>query len=154
MDFSLRVPETIQAFSSEPYGFGDDLANWSNHESKFQVNYQLNSRWTLNSSLRVFWGFPGAKDQAEYNKAILDGGDKAVNSLGLSEKGYQKPFNESAFLSFALIYRAKENIDARVDFHNVLGWLDKDYNKRNYVLRMSEYRAEAAAISLSLRYSF
>ncbi len=32
--FSLRDNDTIQAFSSSPYGFGDDLVNWSNNETK------------------------------------------------------------------------------------------------------------------------
>lgn len=154
IDFSLRIPETIQPFSSEPYGFGDDLANWSNHETKLYTDYRFNSQLSFNTSLRIYWGFPGAEDQADFNNSIVANGGQAVNSLGLSDEGYNQAFKMSAFLSLGLLYQPTENLDARMNFHNVLGWFDQDLNKRNYVLRMSEYRSEAAAVSVTLKYRF
>ena len=77
-----------------------------------------------------------------------------MSVLGLTDVGYDQPFEESVLLSFGLHYDSLRNFDVRLDFHNVLGWFDKDYNKRNYVLRLSVYRSEAAAFSLSVRHSF
>ncbi len=47
-----------------------------------------------------------------------------------------------------------EYLTIRLDLYNALGWFDKDLNKRNYVLRLSEYRSEAAAVGLTIRTSF
>jgi hypothetical protein len=41
-----------------------------------------------------------------------------------------------------------------LDFYNVLGWIDEDLNKRNYLNRLSEYRAEAAALALTARLEY
>ena len=65
-----------------------------------------------------------------------------------------RAFDESVFLNLGLEYRPTDKMTARLDFYNILGWADKDYNKRNYVLRLSEYRSEAASIGVSLEYRF
>jgi hypothetical protein len=50
--------------------------------------------------------------------------------------------------------RLSERSAIRLDLFNILGWFDIDLNKRNYILRTSEWRAEAPAIAVSGRFAF
>ena len=43
------------------------MANWSNHITKLALIRELNERWTTSTSLRAYWGFPGAWDLADWN---------------------------------------------------------------------------------------
>ena len=66
----------------------------------------------------------------------------------------RRAFRGSYFLDFGV--QRKLCCDQgilRLDLYNVLGWIDKDLNKRN-VLRRAYYRSEAAALALSLRWEF
>ena len=45
-------------------------------------------------------------------------------------------------------------MDISFNAYNVLSWINKDYNKRNYIKRSSDYRVEAAAVALNLSYRF
>ena len=84
----------------------------------------------------------------------MDSGGKPSLALGLTDPGYEKPLGESVYLGFGLEHQPIESLTLRLDLHNVLGWIDKDLNKRNYVLRLSEFRSESAAVSLTLNSSF
>lgn len=134
--------------SSSPYGYGEDLQHWSNHITKLYADYKLNEKWRVNTSAVYYWGFPGASDYADY----------AYNETGNTDwtygDGSQKAFKSSFYLNAGLEYRPTESLSFKVDAHNILGWFDKDYNKRNYYFNMGTYRQEAAAISMRLEYSF
>ncbi|MDV6034797.1 MAG: TonB-dependent receptor [Phycisphaera sp. RhM] len=139
-----------QGISAEPYGFGNDLVSWSPHLTKLYANREWNSLWSTSGSLRAYWGFPGDEDLANYNASL-----PAPNGfLPYIDPGYKKAFRGSYFLDFGI----QRNICCgqgrmRLDFYNVLGWIDQDLNKRN-VLRRAYYRSEAAAIALTVQRTF
>lgn len=142
---TLNDPTTNQSYSAEPYGVGNDLANWSNHVTKLTMSYEANERWTASMMLRVYWDFPGASDLAQYK-----------NSQGeaVTDPGFDDAFGTNAYLNFGLVYSPTTKLSIRFHAYNVLGWLDEDLNKRNYIMRPWEYRIEAPALAMSLQYSF
>ena len=72
IDFELADPGMVTSdpwiqASAKPYGYGDDLQRWANHITKVTAQWKLDNQWTLDSSLRIYWGFPGLKDYAQYS---------------------------------------------------------------------------------------
>ena len=145
LDAELVNPGLIQAISAAPYGFGDDFANWSNNVSKLAVARNVSDRLNLSSSLRVYWGFPGAEDLAAFNETL----PTVSGAIAQSDPGYSKASRANVYLDFGSQYRWTEHISFRTDFYNVLGWFDINLNKRNYINRVTEYRPEAAAVGVS-----
>ncbi len=144
----LARPNIVQGVTAEPYGFGRDLAGWSPHITKLYAARDLDEWWTASTSLRIYWGFPGDEDLAEYNRTV---GNK---SLPFADSGFNKAWRGSYFLDFGLERRfCGDRGVARLDLYNVLGWIDRDLNKRN-VLRRASWRDEAAALGLSVRWEF
>ena len=60
----------------------------------------------------------------------------------------------NAYLNLGLERKICNYGAIRLDMFNVLGWIDKDVNKRNYLVRVGAYRSEAAALALSARFEF
>ena len=149
LDFTL-VDESIadQVVTSEPYGYGDDLANWSPHITKLYARQAVGRGFSANGSLRLFWGFPGAEDYTAYNNEVLKARNRSQSD------GRTDAFGASIFVNLGVSYDRSENMRLGLQLHNVLGWVDKDLNKRNYFARMAGYRSVAAAASLNLSYAF
>ncbi len=157
----LIDPTIIQGVSAYPYNvlfpndpFGRHLANWSPHLTKMFASHDLDDCWSVSSSLRIYWGFPGGQDLTEYNNILLDTTGTASPGLGLSDPGYTKSFAGNYYLDFGFERRIRDRGALRLDLYNVLGWFDQDLNKRNYLNRLSEYRVEAAALALTVRLEF
>lgn len=146
---SLATPTTIQGISAEPYGFGHDLANWANNITKLAVIQELNGEWTASTSVRAYWGFPGAKDLAEWN-----GTKSPPTNLALADPGYDKAYGPSVYWNAGVEYRPTKHLTVRADLFNILGWADETLNKRIYIYRGSDYSSEAAAVALSARLAF
>jgi iron complex outermembrane receptor protein len=139
LDFELTGGGTL--ITAKPDGFGDDLASWSNHITKLRAAYAFNESWSINSSLRYYWGYPGSKDfRDKFNAA----GNLSVDADW--EKGYDK----QVFLNVGSTYKFTEDIKLQINFYNILGWVDKDLNKRHVTDSFGYYRSEAAAFALSL----
>jgi len=150
INFELEDDTTsVQNISAEPYGFGDDLANWSDHTTKVTAEYDFLPKWTASTSVRCLWGYPGGEDMAKYNKEVL--GDDP--RLPISD-GSDKAFDPRAYLNVGLEFRQSESTTWRLDAFNILGWIDKDVNKRNVFWRSGLYRNEAAAFGITLRHKF
>ncbi len=150
LDFSLADPQlTIQNISAEPYGYGNDLANWFNHATKLFLTWHVNERLDWNTSLRVYWSLPGGEDLSDYNKAVL-GGDPSVALA----QGSDQAFGTSAFLNTGLQYRWSRHLSVSVTGYNLLGLIDEDLNKKNYFQRTSQYRVLAPSVALKLNYRF
>jgi hypothetical protein len=146
----LVDPTIVQGVTAEPYGFGNDLAGWSPHITKLYLAHDLNDWWTASSSFRVYWGFPGDEDLANYNRSLAT----PARQLPFADPGFTEAFRGSYFLDFGLqrSFCCDRGI-VRLDLFNVLGWIDKDLNKRN-VIRRASWRDEAAALALSARWEF
>ena len=145
-DFTL-ADETIatQTESSAPYGFGNDLHHWPWHVGKLTWSTRLSRNLRALSSLRLFWGFKGAEDYAEYNNEVLQ-----RNSLTRTDDGRTDAFEGNAFLNVGTVYDVGRRLQLSLHAHNILGWLQYDVNKRNFFGRMAGYRSEAPAISIRL----
>ncbi|MBN1766670.1 MAG: TonB-dependent receptor plug domain-containing protein [Sedimentisphaerales bacterium] len=146
-EYSLKDEEKVTNVTSEPYGYGNDLAYWHNHISKLRAVYHINKQWNLDGSLQIYWGVPGGYDYAKYltETGIWDAIDPGQGDI----------FSESYFLNLGLQYDYDDQLTLRLDGHNILGWLDKDLNKSIYAFNeYNDYRSRAAALSLSLTYKF
>lgn len=146
---SLAGPDIVQGISAAPYGFGNDLANWSNHITKIALDHKLNDKVSVSSSLRVYWKFPGAKDLADWNSTQVN-----PRTIAVADPGWEKSYGASAYLNAGLEYHPRKDLTVRADAFNILGWADKTLNKRIYILRGSNYSSEAAAVAVSAKYTF
>ncbi|MGA1980698.1 MAG: TonB-dependent receptor [Sedimentisphaerales bacterium] len=153
IDFKLADP-TLQnvAISAKPYGYGDDLANWSNHITKLTAQYKLNDKWTFDGSLRIYWGFPGMKDFDEYRKNPTSQANK--NDYPVMEPGWERGYRGNYYLNLGLQYKASKDLTIGINGYNLLGILNKDFNKRNYYASYGDYRSAAPAVGVSLTYKF
>ncbi len=142
---TLKDPATFQLYSAEPYGIGNDLANWSNHVTKLIMSYEANERWTASAMLRAYWDFQGASDLAQYYQS---------QGVAVTDPGFNDAFGTNAYLNFGLIYSPVTKLSIRLNAYNVLGWIDEDLSKRNYILKPWEYRNEASALAMSIQYGF
>jgi len=158
IDFDLVTPTTSQGITAQPYGYGNDFTNWSNHISKLIIKYEWNEKFNTSTSLRTFWGYPGAKSSSDLaNDTLANTGPSdylPLESLAVTDEGYNDPSGPSIFLNIGAEYELIEKGFVRADAHNVLGWFDSKLNKRLYYINVNTYREEAPAFSLSFRYEF
>ena len=146
LDFDLE-PDQTTYITAKPFGYGDDLDNWSNHITKLTAQHKLNDKWTLDASLRIYWGFPGTKDYGEYNP-------DAGGSQRFIEDGWEKAYRGNYYLNLGLQYKPGNDLTIGVTGYNLLGIFNKDFNKRNYLDSSGDYRSHAAAIGVSVEYKF
>jgi len=146
LDFNNNQGVT-NILSSEPFGYGDDLANWSNHITKVVGTYRITEQWNVSGNTRIYWGFPGAKSYAKY---VTDS-----RSPYSREPGYDDPYGPSVFVGLGVQYQPEESLTLRLDGHDLLGLVDKKYNKTLYGFNSyADYRSSAPAVSFSLSYKF
>lgn len=150
LDGSLVDPTLIQGISAAPYGFGNDFANWSPYLTKVAWARDVDECTNISSSLRVYWAFPGARDLAHYNETLAT----PSGSIAQADPGYDKAFNANVYLDMGYQRKLSDHLAWRLDLYNVLGWIDIDLNKRNYINRVSDYRSEAAAVGISATATF
>ncbi|NRB42970.1 MAG: TonB-dependent receptor plug domain-containing protein [Pseudomonadales bacterium] len=126
LDSELANPAlTSQAVTASVYGYGNDLANWSNHQSTLNMRYEFNAQTLMTASLMALWGYPGGQDLAEYNNDVLN------NSLTLPiYSTEERAFEKSIFMNLGLQHNFDEQYTLRLDLFNILGWIDKYYNKQ------------------------
>jgi outer membrane receptor for ferrienterochelin and colicin len=143
----LKDSDTVQFLTAEPYGIGHDLSSWHNNVTKFTGHYDITDKWSIDGSLNIYWGIPGRKDYARYNDTL---------NPGTYTYGFESPFRESMYMNLGMGYKFSDNCKVRVTAHNILGWVDRDYNKRNYAFGDTNAAVtnEAPSISVSLEYRF
>ncbi|WP_374513139.1 TonB-dependent receptor plug domain-containing protein [Niveibacterium sp.] len=148
-------PGARQKISVANLGYGNDLSNWSNHMSKLAAVWQANADWRLSGAVRVFWGYPGSQDTTQatndINNKIIAG---PYSSTAVSDPGYTDSFKEAVFLDLGASCRVFGHDTVALNAYNVLGWVDSKYNKRMYLIDVSNYRAEAPAVALTYRHAF
>jgi iron complex outermembrane receptor protein len=146
IDFTLN-PGASTSLSADPYGYGDDLANWHNHITKIQAKYTVTPKLSVNASARLYWGVPGAKDYAEYRKA--NGMDDSIDA------GTYKADGPAYFINLGAEYKYSKNLTVRLDGTNLMGFIDREYNKRLYTQdTFNDYRCTAPSFIASLIYKF
>ncbi len=152
-DFELE-PGQETYITAEPYGYGKDLTNWSNHITKLTAKYKLDDKWTFDASLRIYWGFPGMKEYDKYYP--YTGSDAETADLPTVEDGWKRAYRGSYYLNLGLQYQPSEDLTIGLTGYNLLGIFNKDFNKRNYVevVGSGDFRSHAPAIGVSLTYKF
>jgi outer membrane receptor protein involved in Fe transport len=152
----------LYAFNLEPgawvnvsamaWGYGDDLGRWANQITKINAQRKLDEQWTLDGSLRVYWGFPGCKDFTRYiHEAYAVGG---VWPDSLAPDGWERTYRAAPYLNLGLQYEANKNLTCRLDGYYLLGIFNEDFNKRIYGGNNVCYRSHAPALAASLVYRF
>jgi iron complex outermembrane receptor protein len=145
-DFYLE-PGKDTYVTAKPYGYGDDLANWSNHITKLTAQHKLDDRWTLDASLRIYWGFPGMKDWNNYR-------DYANTPTSLIEPGWERAYRGNYYLNLGLQYKPSNNLTIGLTGYNLLGIFNEDFNKRNYLRSYGDFRSHAPAVAVAMIYKF
>ncbi len=141
INFDLFTKNTW--ITAQPFGYGDDLADWATHSTKLWYTYYLNKKIILTSTLRAFWGFEGSRDYR----------DKLVNDKKVFiTSGWENAYREQVYLNIGAHYLPLANTVIKVDFYNILGILDKNINKR-LIRSLGAYRSEATAVSIGLSVS-
>ena len=142
LNFKLKDRTKSNAETGEPYGASSDFINWATHQSKIYARYKFNPKFSVNGSLVVYWGYPGAASADNISSpqlVVTDGGSNA--------------YRGNYYLNLGASYRLTDKLTVRGQAVNVLGWIEDSYNKRNSY-SMNTYRYEAPAFILSLEYRF
>jgi iron complex outermembrane receptor protein len=145
-----------------PYGYGDDLANWSNHISKLILQQKLNERWTFDASLRIYWGFPGMKDYENAFPYLYPGAETTGTYPGGDpmpthpwvDSDWKKSSRGNYYLDLGFQYKPSNDLTVGITGYNLLGIFNKDLNKRNYIASTGDYRSHAAAVGVWVEYKF
>ncbi|MDC3332686.1 TonB-dependent receptor plug domain-containing protein [bacterium] len=150
-EFSLANDFVTNNVSAQPYGYGSDMANWSNHISKLSWSRDFHQQWTASASANIYWGLPGGQELADYNVEQLG----SRRNLPQYDPGETTAWDdESVFVNMGLEYRASNEIKINLAAINIAGWINEDYNKRNSFQRTDTYRQEAASITLGMTWKF
>jgi outer membrane receptor protein involved in Fe transport len=150
LSFKL-IPGKATSITSMPYNYGDDLTNWSNHNTKAVYQRKLDDKWTFDASLRVYWGFQGLKDYDEYRPYAGNTPTTYVT------RAWERTYRGSYFLDLGLEYKYSKNLEINLTGYNLLGIFNKDFNKRNYIETGGtgvDFRSAAPAVGVSLTYTF
>ncbi len=141
-----------QAITAAPYGFGNDLNQWSTQISKLHFTYRPIDKLRLTGSLRVFWGWPGYRDYTAYANSV--GVDSAGTPLEFLRDPTYDPYNQiQARLNLGLIYDFTRNLSASVHGYNLLGLFNGHLNDR-FIMFSSSAQQDAPAIAFSLSCKF
>jgi outer membrane cobalamin receptor len=158
------APDQDTYITADPYGYGNDLTNWSNHITKLTAQHKLDDKWTFDASLRIYWGFPGMKEYDKYypysgtdgatTGTYPGGGD--FSSHPVIGNGWERSYRGSYYLDLGLQYKPSEDLIINLTGYNLLGVFNEDFNKRNYVQVVGggDFRSHAPAIGISLLYKF
>ncbi|HTS20042.1 MAG TPA: TonB-dependent receptor plug domain-containing protein [Verrucomicrobiae bacterium] len=139
-----------QGITSEPYGYGNDLAEWAPFVTKFAALHDVGKKWTLSSSVVYYSGFPGAQAYADYNRSL----SKPSSGAPLSNPNYTTPYGPNLYINLGVEFRPSNNWTFRLDGYNLAALADPTLSKRNYYFRLSEFSVEPASMTVSARYRF
>lgn len=138
-----------QSISAMPFNYGNSLASWADNVSKLTVTHDFTAQWSASTSVRAYWGLPGAADLAAWNASLTTPFD-----LALTDPGYTKAFGPSVFWNAGVQFQPNQRLTLRADTYNMVGWIDGALSKRNYIVRGSEYSVQAPAVVLTARWTF
>lgn len=139
LEFELKGSQTL--ITPAPFGYGNKLADWSDHITKLVATWSPLESLQLNTSLRYYRGFPGSQEYKDY---YVDQGSTIV------DEQWEKAFDKQVFLNLGANWQANSSTSLSLYFYNLLGLANKDLNKRLYRDSEGIYRVEAPAVALSI----
>ncbi|HEX4263650.1 MAG TPA: TonB-dependent receptor [Verrucomicrobiae bacterium] len=141
-----------QAITSQPYGFGHDLNQWSTQITKLHFAYQPLPKLSLTGSLRIFWGWPGYKAYTDYANGV--GTDANGDPLEFLRDPKYDPYDKiQARLNLGVTYQFNQHLSAGVHGYNLLGLFDSHLNDR-FIMFSSSAQQDATAVAMTLSYKF
>ncbi len=149
-NFKLDNPSTDQFFTTEPYGYGNDLAAWHDHITKFNVSHDVTEKLNINSSVVIYWGSPGRKAYLDYTRD----NQSWDYTEGVSDKKLGDP---AYFLNLGLGYTINKHVKIAAHAYDVLGLLDKSLNHRDFAfsgIQRSSSMIVPPSASFTLTYQF
>ena len=149
-NFKLDDPSTDQFFTTEPYGYGDDLAVWHDHITKFNISHNVTDRLNVSGSMVVYWGSPGRKDYLAYTRD----NQSWDYTEGVSADRVGDP---SYFLNLGLQYTVDKHLKIAAHAYDVLGLFNRSLNHRDYAfsgIQRSSTMTTAPSASVTLIYDF
>lgn len=144
------APAGGQAITAEPYGFGDDLAEWAPSITKAAMIHDLNAAWSLSASVVYYSGFPGARDYAEYSATFPN----PPSAMPVSDPGHVEPYGPNLYVNLGVEFRPSDRWSVRLDAYNLAALVDETLSKRNYYFRLSEFSVQPASLTASVRCRF
>ena len=145
-DFDLKPGFSGSFVTTEPSGYGNSLNNWSENLSKLYMRYNANS-WSYTGSLVYYWGFQGIEDNLKKveQEAIASNGTVFVDTDNDEISG------KNLYLHLGAENKVSDNITLGFNGYNLLGIIDKSYNKRNYFeSTQGDYWIQAPALSVNI----
>lgn len=144
-----------QKISATTSGYGDDISQWSNHISKLSAHYQFNHQHSLYTSLRIFWGYDGAQDYINLSNDLrADSIDGDTTSTALTDAHYTDSTDAAAYWDMGWIYSFNQDQSVELRGYDLLGLIDKKYNKRMYVINVGNYQQQSASLSVKYTLKF
>jgi iron complex outermembrane receptor protein len=154
VNFDLNAGATT-SISAAPEGEGWDIASFPQQITKLTAHRQLNEKLSIDGSTRVDWNFPGDKDFLKFGNLNPKQGDPFNGFPPSSVPGWN-PFGPSIFVDLGVQYKFNEHATLRLDAYNVLGWINRNYNKRDFLATQwyGQFRDEAPALGVTFKYEF
>jgi len=144
--------EEGQAISSEPYGFGHDLNQWSTYITKLHFTYQPVSKFRFFGSMSVFWGWPGWKSYTDYANSV--GVDSSGDPLDFLRNPNYNPYDKpQARLDLGATYDVNKRLSIGIHGYNLLGLFDSELNDR-FIMFSSSAQQDPVAVAMTLSYKF
>lgn len=143
-------PAASQGISSAPYGYGNQLANWSPSITKLVVTQDIGKKWTASGSVVYYGGFPGAHDYAKYAASL----STPPGATPLNDPGYLVPYGPNLYINLGLEWHPTDQLSIRLDGYNVESLWNETLSKRNYILRASAFSTQPPSMAVSFRYKF
>lgn len=147
IDFELGPTTKATFVTAAPYDFGNDLDSWSNHISKVDLTYRLNDRWRTHGNLQYLWKFDGMGDQVAYRNSTL------AEDAQRTEPGWDDTFKKSVFLNLGIECKPSKHYTINLIGYHLLGLIDKDLNKQNYLGGFGGYRNLAPSIGIDISWT-
>jgi len=139
-----RGATSSDILTAAPYGFGDDMMNWSNHQTKVTVRQDLTDSFRVDGSVRTYWGWPGFTDYLQWQE----------DTFGWP-RADRDQFGASFFVNLGTEYEWSDDCLVRLDGHDLLGFFDEDMNNRLFGYDPDgDTRSTAPSFSLTLQYRF
>ncbi len=114
--YDFNLDEGRSTFiAAEPY---ENLANWSNNVTKITAQHKLSDKWTLDSSFREYWGFPGMKDYVEQQ-----------NAAGM-DTGWERSYRSNFYLNAGLQYKPSKNLSCRCQWVLSAGYFQQRFQQK------------------------
>lgn len=134
--------------TAAPNGYGNSLNGYASHQTKLSVqgNWSAHTAWWL--GYIYYHDFAGTQDR----QRMLDDRRVASGLAPTVAPGRNESAGPNHYLHAGLSWRLDPSTTVDLHGFNLLGLLDRDYNKRNYLNNVSQYRLLAPSLAVSLRW--